>query len=473
MKTIKKSPSGGAKTYVFGSFSVQHDRERQTKKLSVNGRRLLIVGVIALLSLYAGIVASGYTWLRHFRKLEEISIVDVALFRWKQVRRNIATQQFEKGTSEWRAGKYQSAYLAFSSALRNDSTNVEGTLQAAEFLNSVGATNLAVNVLKDAVQRLPQNALLIEKTFDLLLATSRDKEALGLLRGPLSGAAAGPNSSQLHGYEVMAILGVEGPTAARTTLEKYPDVRDRPASAPIVARILWESKERLAAINILDRYVKSRPQTFAAYALLAQYQEISGLDGDAHRTALLASEVFPHEIPSRILRIATDPSSTADEVANWHADIAGYLTDFKDQPQFLELLADLAGRKGWIDLSKALYEVGVERQHDVRQLALSYSDALLRNGRIKEAAQVLADVDLQTQESGAGSVSLRQRQVEVSAAMGNMEGVRDNAKRLANSLRQDPDKLEAMRRRFERLGIKEAVAEMEPAASGVRLAAKK
>lgn len=471
MKSSQKS--GGAHTYLFGSFVVQHDRERQSKKLRVNFPRLISVGLLALVLVYAGIVVCGYTWLSHFRKLEQITVSDVALIRWKQVRRNIAAQQFKTALAEWQAGKFQSAFLAFSTALRNDPDSIDGRLQAADFFSQANAVGLAVNVLKDGLQRQPRNLQLIEKTFDLLTATSREREALALLRGPLAGELNGPNGATLRTYELLAVLGAEGPAAAQSLLAQYPDLRQRAASGVAVSRVLWVTKERFAAIDALKAYIRERANDYSGYALLAQYLEAAGMIVEARETADLACVNIPNEIAPRILRIGTLSPITPTDFRRWGDEIKTYLMDFRAKPESLGYLAELAGRKGWVDLARALYDAGLTLQLDGRVLALHYVDALLQNSRTNEAKQILDDLDLQTEDVGSFSTLLRQRQVEVAAAGADRDGAREGAKRLASALHQDPDRLEFLRRRFELLGAMEAAAEMKSALSSVRLVSKK
>lgn len=473
MKTPASQRSSHSRAYLFGSFVVQLDRERQTKKLRVNFPRLLGTVAVALFLVYACMVTAGYSWLRHFRHLEQITVSDVALLRWKQVRRNLAAKQLELALSEWRAGKFQSAFLAFSTALRNDPDIVEGRIQAAEFFRNVNAIGLAINVLKEGLQRSPRDSRLIERTFDLLTGTSHDREALALLRGPLAGELVGPNGPTLRTYELLAVLNVEGGAAAQALLTKDPEIRNRALSGIAVSRVLWETKERLAAIDVMRTYLRERPNHYAGYALLAQYLEAAGMVAEAREVADQACENLPGEIAPRILRIGTWGPITPADFRHWREEIKAYLNDFRDRSEALEYLADLSGRKGWIDLSRALYETGLSLQLDGRVLALHYADALLQNSRTKEARQVLDDLGLQTEDTGPFSTLLRQRQVEVAAASGDRDGSRESAKRLATALHQDPDRLEWLRRRFEQLGATDAAAEMRQALSSVRLASKK
>jgi hypothetical protein len=127
----------------------------------------------------------------------------------------------------------------------------------------------------------------------------------------------------------------------------------------------------------------------------------------------------------------------------------------------LSELAVLAGRKGWIDLSRTLYELSANTQQDLGVMALSYSDALAHVSRFKDAREILTDVDTQLADvSPAFMIQLRQRQVITCAALGDSDNVREYARRLAAVLSRDPDGLEVCRRLFRKIGITEAVAEL-------------
>jgi hypothetical protein len=107
-------------------------------------------------------------------------------------------------------------------------------------------------------------------------------------------------------------------------------------------------------------------------------------------------------------------------------------------------------------------------------LALYYSDALARNSRFSDARQVLAQVEQQSEDGNSQFLALlRQRQIVVAAALGDHDGARELARRLASALRNDPDGLEVCRRRFVQQGITEAAAELASASVAGKTAARK
>ena len=438
--------------------------------LRPNWRRLAVGGGFGLVLLYALFVATGYLWVRYALKNDRISLAEVALFRWKEIRRGMASEQFAAGKSAWDAKNYQAAYLAFSSGVRNDPDNVGGRLMTASFLEAVGAAKPAIALLEDGLARAPDNAHLIERTFDLLTATGRDAQALDLLHKQHSSVLIGPNGPLLQTYEVLATLNAEGSAAARGLLENRPGLRGRHDSAPVVARVLWQSRERLAAIELLSSYVYAQPDAYSAYAQLAEWQTAAGMEDDARQTAERACTQFPKDLAPRILLIGT----ITYELREGQQDIASYLKDFGDRPEAIALLAGLAGRKGWVNLARTLYEVGADRQQDLRMLALYYSDALARNSRFSDARQVLAQVEQQSEDGNSQFLALlRQRQIVVAAALGDHDGARELARRLASALRNDPDGLEVCRRRFVQQGITEAAAELASASVAGKTAARK
>jgi tetratricopeptide (TPR) repeat protein len=93
-------------------------------------------------------------------------------------------------------------------------------------------------------------------------------------------------------------------------------------------------------------------------------------------------------------------------------------------------------------------------------LAMYYSDALMYQGKFPEAQRILAEIDRQTPDAGNFSVLLWQREIVAAAACGDHDDAREDAQRVASALRRDPDGLEAIRQRFIKLKIPEAVAEL-------------
>jgi len=474
MKTATLSPRPPApKTYFFGSFTVQHDPEKRTSALRVNFGRLAAVAGLALLLLYGAGTAAGYYWLHHVRKVREIGVADVALFRWKEVRREIAVQQFAKAKQAWAAKNYQAAYIAANSGLRNDPDNVGGRLLVAGFMQVAGSTDMAIKLLEDGLTRAPGNRELVRDTLDLMTTTEHDRAALTLLHGKLASGFSGPNGQLLRTFEVLATLNADGPVPARKLLDQYPALRQTPDAWPVVARVLWEAKEPMAAVATMEDFVKSQPGNYAGYAQLSDYQDAAGLVYDARQTAESACAKFPRDIGPRILLIGTLAPASAAEIPRWEQEVNRFLAGFGDRPEAILMLGNLSGRKGWVELARLMYEVAVIREQNARPLVLYYSDALMVHRRFDDARRVLAELDRQVEGDAVLEPLLWQREIVVASALGLHEEARETARRLATEFGRDPEQLEIIRQRFVRLGIPEAVAELAPHAPIAAAAAPK
>lgn len=448
------------KTYFFGSFYARRDPVRNVSTVGIHFGRLLLVSGLSLGLIYGLAATLGYVWLNRIRRVEQITIVDVALLRWKQVRRGIAAQQFAQAKAALDAREYQKAFLSYNSALRNDPDNVPIRLSAAGFFLGAGLSDVAITLLEEGVTRVPDNHELLQRTFELLAMAGRHERALKLLHGQLATKLSGPNGLLLRRYEVLATLNTAGAKAAKALLEANADLRRDPDAAMVVAQVQWENKDRLEAISTLTDYVKAVPDSMAGYAQLASFQEAAGMLEDARETARRAREKFPQEVSIRILFVNTLAPGQLGQQRRWEDEVVSFLKDFRDRPEALSALADLAGRRGWVDLARVLYEEGLGRQADARMLALYYSDALMRTDRLAEARAVLDEVEDQAQGENAFCLLLWQRQVVAAAAAGDHDDARDKARRLAVALQHDPEKLEICRRRFVQLGVPEAVSEL-------------
>jgi tetratricopeptide (TPR) repeat protein len=428
-------------------------------------RRLALWCALGAFLCYAAGVTAGFLWLRYGRKNEHIGFFDVALLQVRSVQRGLAAQHLVRAQAEWDAKNYQEAYIAFSSALRNDPDNIPGRLAAARFFRAMGANNLSLSLLEDGLARAPGDRRLIEPTFDLLLASGRDRYALELLQKRYGTSFSGSEPRLLQTYQVRATLAAEGVGAAKSLLEKYAGLRDSPAAAPVVARVLWESAERLSAINLLASYLGTGAAAFPDFALLAGWQAAGGQPEDAVQTAQRACDKFPSDPAPRVLLIEMRAAAAPDNRPKAQ-EIGTYLRDFAAQPEPLALLATLAGRVGWIDLARTLYELGANSQPDVGLLALCYADALARNSRFQEFQQVLGQIEAQATEGGNAAFlqQLRLRQVIAAGALRDTDNVHEFARRLGAALSSKPDQLEAYRRYFQKVGMLEAAAELTPRA---------
>lgn len=436
----------------------------------LNVRRIVIVAGAALLLMYALFVATGYLWVNYGLKNRRITLAQVALFRLHEVRHDLAVQQFAQANAALEKKDYPAAYLAFSSALRNDPDNVDCRLAAAQFFATFGSAKSALAIVQEGLERAPNDRRLIAQTFELLTASGGDARALELLHGRYASLISSPQETLLQRYEILATLNTAGAVTAKQLVDRYPALRVDSEAAPIVAQVWWESQERLKAIDLLAAYVRSGSHPFTAYRQLADWQSAGGLADDARQTADQACARFPREIPPRILQIDKLPVAGTE----WKHAIESFLGDFGARADGLVLLADLAGRRGWVDVARSLYAVGAARFPDLNLLALAYTDALIRNSRFAEATQMLAQIEAQMPDNAPRFLGpLRDRQVMVAAALGDHDGAREFARRLAASLSDDPDALEVKRRYFARLKISEAVAELSRAQTGRRTAADK
>lgn len=430
-------------------------------------KRVALFAAVGLVALYLLGATGGYIWVRHARKNQNITFLDVALLRWKDVRRGLAAQQFAKAKLELDAGNQRAAFLAYTFAVNNDPENVGYRLAAADFLRTAGSAPMATALLEAGLARAPHEQKLIERTFDLLCTTGRDRRALELLRQRPATLFSDPNGPMLRTYELQALLNLGDAKGAGEVLENNRALEKNHRSIPVVARVLWETQQRLRAIELLSNYVRTQPDVYSAYAQLAEWQMAVGMNADAVHTAERACQEFKNDLTSRLLLIEAQGAHTHCG-REWLQSIESCLDDLGNQPHTLATLAGLAGRKGWVELARSLYELSALRQPDIGMVAVFYSDALMRHGRFKEAQEMLAQIEAQALEAGPTfTAQLRHRQVIAASAMGDSSGVREFTRRLAAVLHNDPEGLEKSRRHFQKSGIVEALAELSGSPAAV------
>lgn len=422
-------------------------------------RRIAILALLGLIPLYGLFVATGYAWINYGLNNRRVTFLQVALFRWKEVRRDMAAQQYAEALAAWKAKDYSAAYTAFSSALRNDSENVELRCTSARFLREAGAAKAAIALLEEGLDHAANDPRLITALLGNLTDSGLNERALELIHGRLATQASGPSRKVLQTYEVLATLSLSGPETARALLERFgSSLRDFPDTAPVAARVLWAARERFAAIEKLDAYLQQGRGSLADYSLLAEWQRAGGLTENARDTVQRACSRFPDRAEARLLLLDTVPFGTPE----WGRALKSYTIDFGASPAALLSLAEQAGRRGWTGLAYALYSVGTSRFSNLGPFALCYADALIVNARFSEAQLVLTQTELQLPDNNERLFErLRDRQVLTAAALGNPNATRDFARRLAILLRGNEEALEEKRRYFARLKIREAVEELD------------
>jgi tetratricopeptide (TPR) repeat protein len=435
-------------------------------------RRVVLIAVSGLFILYVGGAFAGYMFLRHVRKNDQVTVLDVALLRWRDVRRSMAAQQFERAQAEWDAGKFQAAFVAFTFAVANDPDNTKGRLNAARFLQSAGALPMALTMLESGLARDPNHEALIERTFELLLATGRDERVLELLRQRSAGDLPAPLALRLRKYELQARLNRGDLDGARKLLVAHPELARSHDSRRAVAQLQWESKERLRAIELLNRQVEEQPDDKESVAQLFQWQLVAGMTADAVRTAELASKRAPGDAGARVQLLEALALQT-NRGKEWLGAVEAFMREFGSRPEAVRQLGTLAGRRGWVDLARRLYELSATRESDLTGAALAYCDALIRVNRYREAGEALDQIEAQTLEGGlAFIVQLRTRQIFVAAGKGDRNAVSDLSRRLSAAVRNDSGTRELLRRTFQKAGVAEA-AELLGAATASTVAVRK
>ncbi len=455
----------------FNPIAALFRRRHRDDPVSSPMVKLLFAGV-GLVLLYVTGVTAGYCWVHYVLRNESVRWVDVAALRWKEVRRGMAAQQFAVANREWQAKNYQAAYLAFASGLRNDPDNAAGRLTVVRFLMEMGSVPLAVKALEEGYGRSPEHTGMRDRLFEVLFTTGRDRRALELVRRRLGERPPETEAAVLRIHQVQATLNAEGAKAARLLLDQYADLEKTEAAWPVVAQVRWETQDRLQAIGLLAKFNQARPGDVTAIAKLTEWYLAAAMTTEALAVAEAARARAPSELAPRLLLIEVEAARTF-KGKEWTRSIESYLVDFKDRPDAVGQLALLAGRKGWIDLSRQLYALGVMRQSDLRLLAIAYCDALLINSKFREASEILGQIEAQVSDGPAGFLQqVRQRQVLTAAKLGDSNSVREFSRRLVASLRSDPQQLETTRRFFERRGLTEALAEFSVRSGAASLAAR-
>lgn len=429
---------------------------KPTNASGLNFRRIILIASIGLLAVYALFVVTGYLWVNYGLKNRQITLAQVAFLRLKEVRRDLAVQQLTKAKAALERKDYAAAYLGYSSALRNDPDNADVRLAAAQFFVAAGAGKTALTTLEQGLDR-STDFRIANQLFELLLSSGADARTLELLHGRFAAGMKGANGATLKLFEVRATLTLQGPGAAAALVERYPELSQSREAIPFLAQIQWLLRNRLKAIQMLSDYVGQGSGDLAVMSVLSGWQQAAGMGSDALQTARLACGRFPDDPAAAVLLIGALPPASPE----WYQTIQNCLKRSGDRADTMIRIANLAGERGWVDLARNLYIVGAGRSINPSVLGVTYADALMHVGRYAAARDVLQELEGQIAESDVRMMALvRDQQIVAAAALGDQNGVRDFARRLAVTLGNDPDALEIKRRRFSLLNIADAVTEL-------------
>ncbi|MDX2187247.1 MAG: hypothetical protein SFV32_09965 [Opitutaceae bacterium] len=422
-------------------------------------RLAAILGVVAALTYLGGAVA-GFLWLKNGRNARSLEFFDVLLLDVRKVKTSIARAHLEDARKSKERQEYQKAYVSYVSALRSDGNNGALRLEVAEFFTSVGSTKQALTVLEQGIQVEGPREEIGLRLLNLLQAQGKDARVIELVRGSFAKEAAGPKGVLFRRHEVEAVLAVEGAAAAKTLLEKHPQVASVDGGPLLVAKIHWAAGERQAAVETLRAAIAADVGSPTLFIFLGDYLDALGYAMDVEQVARQAVERFPTEPSARILLISALRGVNMTGTAAWRAEVEGYVRDFGDRSENLLVLAELGGKKGWVDFTRTVYAGSIASGRFAGMFGLCYSDALLRAGRVADARRVLDELAVQMGEEAMFAKYLRRRQVVAAAAAGATLAMREHARGLAVLLSGDSAALDSTRRFFLRLGLTEAASEL-------------
>ncbi|WP_404420301.1 hypothetical protein [Nibricoccus sp. IMCC34717] len=422
--------------------------------------RLAITSAVVLVSGYFAVTAGGYFWLRYARNAETVSYTSVLLLRTDDVRASIGESHLKEARATKARREYQQAYVSYVSALRSNGRDPALRLEVADFLVSVGAVKQAISVLEQGLPDKTGKGELGLRLLELLNSQGLDQRIRDLLKTQLAQEFSGKQAQRFRAFEIDAALAVEGPVVAERLLDAHPEVLQAPGGNALAARVRWDSGKRDTAIRLLSDSVAANRATLGEFSMLSEFQEQLGHAIDVQETGRAAVRRFGMEPQARLLLIASLRGVGMAGSENWRSEIEKYLRDFSKRPEALISVAELGGRRGWVDFTRTLYSGSLRSGRLTGMFGLCLADSLLRVGRVSDARRVLDELASQIGDEPSFAVYLRRRQILAAAAAGATLAVREHARGLALLLASDPAALEATRRQFARAGLTEAAAEL-------------
>lgn len=353
---------------------------------------LAILALVGWLSLFSAL----FFYFKYVQDFEDVSYFKTLIlpFRMKSHRQEMGDFQISQSERFIENGDIRTAYFYLRSGVARSPGNLEGRLMLAEFYDGLFMSpEKATKTLREGLPyALKRNDIKYIRTYMQILLDERENEAV--IKLTQSELAKKPED--LH-YRLLLALSETSAyyyendyDSAQALVDQYDLMRTLDGTI-LAANIQWNSKNKDAAIQILENALKKGFNKDVIYDQLSSFYQSTGESQTARRYAILRSLESPSAIDPRIdlLYLYHSQGQKKEELRETEA----VLKQFDDKSNELLQLATFASQTGNIELARRTYIRALEQGFSMAPFTLAFVNTYIEAGEPLEALALLEQMD--------------------------------------------------------------------------------
>ena len=433
-------------------------------------RRFAIAGIASLILLYLGAATALWAYYDLQRKVPGVHWIDIAVCtRFGRVQKAVGDHHLAEAKKLWQDGSYAKGLFLARAALSKSPHDTDARLFLAQCWEAVGRTEFAGRTLEEGLGDDSAELPLARALVTHYLVAGQYRELLALLRTKLPALGHQAVATDRVGFqqaEVQAVFETSGAEEADVLARQYPELGQLATAAPLLARIDFARGQPEAALKRLHEALDRTPSEPIIHDTLVDIAIKAGKTDEALKAAERFVESFP-SLPEAELRLLEIHGSRTDaDRGPWLQSCMRYLARFRQRPEALQQLADLAACRGWSDLAFLLYQNSVATGTKDRAFATYYIGSLLSHQDYERADAAWRDL---TSQRSAQADSAPALAAMVAAGSGREGEALEHLERLRNDTASDTQRRGRLARLFRAFGfatLAEKLLQPNPAVTG-------
>ena len=371
------------KTFFFGLIQQTYDREGNPRHKPM-WRRIIATFAILMFIGWLSLFSALFFYFKYVQDFKEVSYFKTLVLplRMKSHRKEMGDFQIRQSEDFVENGDIRTAYFYLRSGVVRSPGNLEGRLMLAEFYDGLFMSpEKALKTLHDGLPyALERNDVKYIRSYIKILLDERENEAV--IKLTQSELAKNPEDLRyrllLALSETSAYYYENDYDNAQALVEQY-DLMRTLDGAILAANIQWNSKNKDAAMQILEKALKKGFNKDVIYDQLSSFYQSAGQGQAARRYAILRSLESPSAIDPRIDLLYLYHSQGQKKEEQRETEAA--LKQFDDKPGELLQLATFASQTGNTELAWRTYLRALEQGFPMASFTLALVNAYIEASR--------------------------------------------------------------------------------------------
>ncbi len=371
----------------FGFLKVVRNKRNEMVIRPVWGRVLTLLTGLTVAGWFAAALAV-MIFVQQKHDFQSGRYVDIVLpWRWQNYRVAWGEEFIERGLAMIKEGKVREGIHFVRVGHVKSPSNLEARKVVADLYAAANRPDLAANVLREGLPNVTDDIDYLRTTLRLLLANHDDAGVQEVVKNIL------PAEPKLTPFNQVAALAGATAHFHRGNYDSASDMifdyrlETNPEGRILLARVDWESGNRDAALERLEKEVEKFTDDDDVYILLGQYYRELGDPTKAHNLAVLRQLNNPMSAAPRIALLYSYFES--DETDRTAREANRILEEFAQDPAALGALGEFAAGTGNVDLVRQVFAALDRGGFPLDSGAILVAETYIEANRYRDAIEFL------------------------------------------------------------------------------------